>query len=1040
MVWVGTTDGYLSSFNRVENAQLVPYTSFKCFKDSPVYEIKPHSKGIILLGSDGVRLTTRTGIKKFSIDSGIDSDFKNLVSMASNSSNEIIVGSSSHNQLFKIDILKQKIIRKIPFEGKGINKLACNNKYIIINTTDNSVEVLDTNTGENVKSFTQSSQSFSDFYCKEHTLITCGYAYRGNQIINERFVNIIDLRIMKALPPVLFPAGAAYARLHPKLPSIAIILSQSGLIHFVDIFNQANVYLYQGNVGSYMAYMDVSPTGDFLVFGDSYNNIHLWTHNPNSKFTMYGAPLDYGVPFYPSGVTQFPVDNLNIPLNSIGMPYYKELLLSAWPYDSKWSLRRYPAKIDPEILSNAKQIDNTNIGIAIYDKEKYGPRNVTIPYDSQSQSVKIDLPKFISEKENEEKSIGTTIFDFKAKSSNLVPPCYHRLEILYSKFGVDDFDFDYFNNTPYSGLETHVSNTYCNPLLQLYRFTPDIFNFTVRRLARENLEQDSVTTELGYLFDMLVKSNGRHCNASNFQRVLNSLPEAHRLGLVDDVTMNTKDEFLQRRLIQAFNKFVMERLAFEEDRNLPEDIPIVQREMGKIACVAIAEEVRGLNYQMNAQRVRINYSLDINAPLQARANGRRINLTILNYIEESVNNKFQKTMGPQVMEHYMALRSLPNLLSLNLNLRNEEITELKSYRRWLLPEFYASESPQGTINFNTVTTNFNNNVKRYELLGYVAEISSKDGENHFVSFIKINEEVDGKRTDNWYLFNDFLVLKVSEQEAFNFNYWWKKPVILFYNTVSKDNLFDYDSWKSNMNDEILYRDHFTNAIRESVKIEYKLLTREEAPHPGTLIAIDAEFVKLTKELYEVKSDGSKILVRPSKLALARVSVLRGEGPQEGVPFIDDYITTSMHIEDYVTSFSGIENGDLDPSKSNKPLVQLSTAYRKLWLLLNLGCVFIGHGLSSDFRAINIHVPEVQVRDTAIYFYLKHYKRKLSLKFLTYILLNEKVQTGNHDSIEDARSALNLYKKYLDLEAKGELLATLNWIYNEGRAMKFKPPQ
>jgi PAB-dependent poly(A)-specific ribonuclease subunit 2 len=84
---------------------------------------------------------------------------------------------------------------------------------------------------------------------------------------------------------------------------------------------------------------------------------------------------------------------------------------------------------------------------------------------------------------------------------------------------------------------------------------------------------------------------------------------------------------------------------------------------------------------------------------------------------------------------------------------------------------------------------------------------------------------------------------------------------------------------------------------------------------GTLLALDSEFVEIQKEETEVKSNGSKCIVRPAKLALARISIVRGEGPQSGVPFIDDYIEIEEPVIDYLTLYSGIEPSDLDPEKS-----------------------------------------------------------------------------------------------------------------------------
>jgi hypothetical protein len=94
-----------------------------------------------------------------------------------------------------------------------------------------------------------------------------------------------------------------------------------------------------------------------------------------------------------------------------------------------------------------------------------------------------------------------------------------------------------------------------------------------------------------------------------------------------------------------------------------------------------------------------------------------------------------------------------------------------------------------------------------------------------------------------------------------------------------------------------------------------------------LVAVDAEFVSMQQASFfflftrawhvltscgfqeesEYRSDGSRKVLRPARLSLARVSVLRGgSGPSEALPFIDDHIHTSETIVDYLTEYSGIK--------------------------------------------------------------------------------------------------------------------------------------
>lgn len=186
-------------------------------------------------------------------------------------------------------------------------------------------------------------------------------------------------------------------------------------------------------------------------------------------------------------------------------------------------------------------------------------------------------------------------------------------------------------------------------------------------------------------------------------------------------------------------------------------------------------------------------------------------------------------------------------------------------------------------------------------------------------------------------------------------------------------------------------------------------------------------------------------MRPNKSGLARVSVLRGSGLHERIPFIDDYINIKDTIVDYVTQYSGIKPGDLDPRSSQHNLVPLKVAYKKLWLLLNLGCVFVGHGLASDFRKINIQVPKTQTVDTQYLFFHPGKNRRLSLRYLAWAVFKEYIQeeqTDNvqgHDSIEDARMALRLWKKFQEYEDAGIVSQMLEEIFREGSKLGFRPP-
>ncbi|KAI8873779.1 hypothetical protein GQ42DRAFT_117404 [Ramicandelaber brevisporus] len=191
---------------------------------------------------------------------------------------------------------------------------------------------------------------------------------------------------------------------------------------------------------------------------------------------------------------------------------------------------------------------------------------------------------------------------------------------------------------------------------------------------------------------------------------------------------------------------------------------------------------------------------------------------------------------------------------------------------------------------------------------------------------------------------------------------------------------------------------------------------------------------------ELRSDGTSIVIKPDRKALARLSIVRGniDSPLFSVPFVDDYIIAVEPVADYVTRYSGIRRNDLTPNKSKYHLVSRKTAYCKLRTLIDAGCIFVGHGLRNDLRVLNVFVPPDQLIDTSTLFQSKQHRRIVSLRFLVWFLFNEDIQRSEHDSIVDAQSTLKVYTEYKKLVEVGQFEETLERLYRAGNELGWVP--
>lgn len=966
-------------------------------------------------------------------------------------------------------------------------------QYICAATSTGSVQLLNPKTFAVLKTWKAHQGWINDMDANTSFLVTCGGSPRQHYgDLLDPLAKVFDLKTLMPLPPVAFHTGAAYVRLHPRMVSTGIIAGTGGQLQVLDIMSSTLVNLRQLNLlDSHLTGLEIAPSGEALALSDSLCCMQLW-----------GSPSRIQFPILPTHTEFADIDQNEKPvmdwhgtkpLHTIGTPYYRETLLSAWPSNLIFEVGVAPMKIDPVILTSLVRAE---IGGYAPNIRKMRRNQVNDTRSTDKTQAGLEGPKFRSEQAKDadhdtEPSRRMSDVLEALQSSNLegapkvdVPLMYRNVEIKYSKFGVDDFDFAYYNSTNYSGLETHIANSYANSLLQLLKFTPLLRNYALHHTSTSCLFENCLLCEMGFLIDMLEKARGQNCQATNFLKTFTRLLSTTALSVLDE---NSPARPLTL-MIQSMNEFLLEKLAADFRQMSPQlhhiDVALTTFATTRLRCGQCAGEiVRGSNSNRYFQE--LIYPPRTPVKNQSRNYGPTFSQILKSSVErqEQIRGYCDRCKRYQQIASRRTIQSMPPVLMINAAVQGSDAKQLWAKPRWLPQEigvivdqgqFFCYEGQDLKMHLQRGVFK----ITVYELIGVVADINSGESkQSHLVSLINISSSLKDRTTeDQWHLFNDFLVRKISSEEALHFDPAWKLPSVLTYQVKSQRQVID-DTWKDNLDTSLLYR-KWPLSQNQEPSLFRSLSYPDERPRPGTAVGIDAEFVALQQEELEIKADGSRSTLRPSLLGLARVSVLRGdealnasdsqmterrvsqnqiEASPDGlenaayVPFIDDYIHISDPIVDYLTAYSGIHPGDLSPTTSpyvsTGRLVSLKIAYKKMWLLLNLGCVFVGHGLPKDFRTINMHVPSSQVIDTVeLFFDRRRSARKLSLRFLTWVLFGERVQIeeeGNgkgHDSIVDARMALRLWRKWRELEEQNMTEDTIRDIYKKGRETGFKVPE
>jgi PAB-dependent poly(A)-specific ribonuclease subunit 2 len=653
-----------------------------------------------------------------------------------------------------------------------------------------------------------------------------------------------------------------------------------------------------------------------------------------------------------------------------------------------------------------------------------------------------------------------------------IPKIYQKTEIKYSKLGVEEFDFKHYNSTKFAGLEIHIPNAYCNSMIQTLFFVMPLRSSLLQHCCAREF---CLSCELNFLYGMMQQTEQGTCQASNFLRAFRTLREALTLGLL--LNEEEEDKANLAKLIQKWITFVLQQLHMEmQCTKSVTSGDEISRNTSSIVEELFASRVQKVTV-CRCGTEEIQETMEMVFPLQyPLSQSKKEECEVSSPSLDSLvpfSTVIQSSICSEQFTHAWCaqcgkfkgviqkrkLLSLPQVLSLNTPIerpeekefwRNQQKLTMANFRTsWLPHELKMSLSQDASLTVTDPLKNQLHNIVQdtaaiveasYELKALVCHVKGIEGRGNLVGHILVSTGEGATRQSQWYLFNDFVIQPLSKNQVNAFEVDWLTPCVVFYAQKNLDSKFNLQGTQEQrkLDPSVLLVELARSTVVPQSPLHFTSLRFHELPSPRDLVGIDAEFVTLNPEEAEVRTDGTQTTIKPSQLSVARISCIRGWGPLEGTAFIDDYIRTHEQVVDYLTQFSGIKPGDLDASVSSKHLTTLKASYSKLLYLIQLGVVFVGHGLKKDFRVINIKIPSKQVMDTVELYRLPG-QRYISLKFLSWYILQQRVQEGCHDSIEDARTALLLYRKYEELEKNGKFKETLVALYEVGRELQWKVP-
>ncbi|VDP19052.1 unnamed protein product [Heligmosomoides polygyrus] len=940
-------------------------------------------------------------------------------------SNTLVMGGDQ-KKLIHFDIEKQKELRVASIKENNANLVRLNGSQLFTADTEGKITLRAPGTMDTIRVITAHGGVITDFDVNGTKLITSGCSMRLGVPHGDPYVKVYDLRNFSALPPIplsFAPSFSRFLTLPTFCDSRVFSVGQNGQAQMMFL-NERNsgVPVIIDSGGYHLTAFDFSSTKQYLAFGDEIGNIHVYADRRSPTINESSYETDFADPTL--GPPQsFLIDDTHTPLASVPLPFScDDTYFSDWPeelcqnvYRKLKPLPAHPAMSTIQFVGYAPN-PRAHTPLAYFN---------VVPYYLDGQEVVVP--------EEEE-----------GPTSVVIPQFYRKLEPRRSRSGrLDDSTILKYNKTNHVPMEAVTSSGIINPIVLILFHLPMLRNLLLSHICED---EHCIACQLDFVF-RIMSDKGKLKEAAACTNLIRSLVVSGGSPVAGPVLETTQTLFAT--VMNALNATIVG----EERQTLAS---LLESEMTVLSRCIRCGELNGsdekkimvtLNYPEAAEQRNMGYVLEKSLHAKGQHQGPCASCSVTTRMDDTrrvqklapmllidtnpSNPKFAEFWEKQLKlsESRPRYRLPDKECSLEgggraerpcrygMDCRNRmyckyshgtddwdvecaawlEDTGCGDWRHFVAPSFNARVANGLAILSETA---MEGEYDRYELVGIVAAVGNGSGEwTHSVTLIR--DDMDDKLP--WCLFNDVLITRIHKDEALHMDSRWKLPLILCY-VNDKSLQMKVPETRLPIPCSVFETDPSLTGNEDQVRDRRVL----DIPGEGDYVGIDAEFINISNE------HGRK--------SVGRVSCVDSTGEQI---LIDDYVITCEGdvVDDYLTQYSGIMEDDLDPSKSTKHLTTLKRVYMKVLHLIEKGCIFVGHALVNDFSTLNIHVPPNQMIDTVELFRVPQQR--------------EKIQVGIHDSVEDARIALKLFRKWEELSKDGSLDSVLNSLYTTGKQLGWR---